>query len=91
MSGVALEWTSWVLVASGLLCVVRIVLGPRSADRLAALSALSGAVLALLVIRGTLEGRSLYLDVALVYAILGFLGLLAISAFIVGSRSGGGR
>ncbi len=80
----ALTWTSRVLVLCAALSALRLVLGPRGADRLAALSSLSGAVLSILVVQASLDGRALYLDVALVYAVFGFLGLLAISAFIKG-------
>jgi len=47
-----------------------------------ALNILSGVVLAFLVLRGVRQGRSLYLDVALVYDIFGFLGFLAIARFL---------
>ena len=54
---------------------------------LSALSALSALVMALLVLRGATEGRVLYLDVALVYDIFGFLGVLAVASFIRDRKS----
>lgn len=63
-------------------CIIRIIRGPRAADRLAGLNVLSGAVLAVLVLHGVRQERSLYLDVALVYDIFGFLGFLAVGKFL---------
>jgi multicomponent Na+:H+ antiporter subunit F len=64
-------------------------MGPRAADRLVALNVLAALVLALLVVRGVSEGRAIYLDVALVYDIFGFLGLLAIARFLKDRSMGG--
>ncbi len=71
----------FLLVCAGF-CVLRLILGPASADRLVALNLLSGVVLAFLVVRGAADGRLFYLDVALVYDIFGFLGFLALSRFL---------
>jgi len=49
---------------------------------LVALNVLSGLALGFLVIQGVLQGRALYLDVALVYDIFGFLGFLALAHFL---------
>ena len=77
-----LDGMTWFLLVCGLFCVLRLVLGPTSADRLVALNVLSGVVLAFLVIRGVRHRRTMYLDVALVYDIFGFLGFLAIARFL---------
>jgi multicomponent Na+:H+ antiporter subunit F len=78
----ASAWTIRVFAACAVFVALRLILGPRGADRLAALSVLSALVLAALVLYGVTEGRVAYLDVALVYDIFGFLGILAVSAFI---------
>jgi multicomponent Na+:H+ antiporter subunit F len=67
------------------------ILGPTSADRLVALNVLSGAVLAFLVVTGVDQGRAIYLDVALVYDIFGFLGFLAIARFLKDRIEDGGQ
>lgn len=72
----------WFLLICAVGCMVRLILGPTIADRLVALNILSGVVLAFLVIIGVRRGRSIYLDVALVYDIFGFLGFLAIARFL---------
>ncbi|NCN04758.1 MAG: pH regulation protein F [Spirochaetales bacterium] len=82
MTNLLLEGMQWVLVAFSVPTLVRLLLGPTAADRLVALNILSGLALGFLVLRGVQEGRALYLDVALVYDIFGFLGFLAIARFL---------
>jgi multicomponent Na+:H+ antiporter subunit F len=75
-------WTIRILTGCALLSMLRIMLGPRGSDRLTALALATSLVLAVLVLFGIMEGRSFYLDVALIYDIFGFLGLLGIASFI---------
>lgn len=82
MSTIMLVTMQWFLIICVVVCSIRLILGPTSADRLVALNVLSGTVLAFLVVTGVYQGRALYLDVALVYDIFGFLGLLAIARFL---------
>ncbi len=82
MSVVMLEIMQWFLLVCAVVCIVRLFLGPTAADRLVALNILSGVTLAFLVLRGVSLQRVLYLDVALVYDIFGFLGFLAIARFL---------
>ncbi len=77
-----LEFMQWFLVLCSIGCLIRLILGPRGADRLVALNVLSGVALGFLVLRGVQLGQVLYLDVALVYDIFGFLGFLAIARFL---------
>jgi len=88
MSGVMLDVMQWFAAFCAVVCLVRLLLGPTASDRLVALSILAGVVLAFLVLRGVHQGRALYLDVALVYDIFGFLGLLAIARFLKDQMAG---
>jgi len=81
MTVLMLDVMQWFLIICAVFCIIRMMLGPAAADRLTALNVLSGIVLAFLVLRGVRQGRSLYLDVALVYDIFGFLGFIAIARF----------
>ena len=67
-----------------------VITAKTASDRLVALNVLAGVVLALLVLRGVSQGRSIYLDVALVYDIFGFLGFLAIARFLKDRMTGDG-
>ena len=62
--------------------MLRIVIGPSSADRLIGLNLVSAQILAIFVLIAVKENRGVYLDVALVYAIFGFVGLLAITRYL---------
>lgn len=77
-----LDGMLWFTLACSAATMVRMIIGPRAADRLVALNVLAALALAFLVLRGVREGRALYLDVALVYDIFGFLGLLAVARFL---------
>lgn len=82
MKAAVLEFMQWFLVLCAGGCIVRLLMGPTAADRLTALNVMAGVVLAFLVLRGVKQAQVLYLDVALVYDIFGFLGFLAIARFL---------
>ncbi len=72
------------LFGACLLCTVRAVLGPTAPDRVVAIDALGSLMVASLVLLGIFYRASMYLDVALVYALLAFLGTTAISKYLEG-------
>lgn len=82
MRFILLDIMQWFLIGCAVICVVRLIFGSSAADRLVALNVLSGIVLAFLVVRGVRLDRIIYLDVALIYDIFGFLGFLAIARFL---------
>jgi len=69
------------LVGSLIVSLVRIILGPTTADRLVGLNLVAAQVLALIVVAAGERQNWVYLDVAMVYDIFGFIGLLAIIRF----------
>lgn len=82
MTAIMVDILQWILIGLSVVAFLRLVLGPSAADRLVALNVLGALVLAFLTVRALDEGRSLYLDVALIYDIFGFLGFLAIARFL---------
>ncbi|MEX2442443.1 MAG: monovalent cation/H+ antiporter complex subunit F [Alkalispirochaeta sp.] len=82
-----LTYAIWFFVGSVGVSMVRVVIGPSSADRMTGLNMVSAQVLAVLVLVAVREGRSSYLDVALVYDIFGFIGILAMARYFGGSRT----
>ena len=64
------------------LCFLRMLKGPTPSDRAVAFDTISTVTTALLVFLGLVFGRYVYLDVALVYAILTFIGSVAIARFL---------
>ena len=61
--------------------VMRLVLGHTVADRVAAVDMLAVVSISLIAPYAHVAGRSIYLDVALVYGVLSFLAVLAIARY----------
>lgn|GEM_PF-229450 len=82
MTQTLLIWAQYLLLFFAVASAVKILIGPTGADRLIALMILSSVTLGFLVLTAVEKERLIYLDVALVYDIFGFLGLLAIARFL---------
>ncbi len=62
-----------------LLALWRFLVGPSDADRVVAFDTLTIVGISGIVLVAFLEGRGIYLDVALVYALLSFLGVIVVA------------
>jgi multicomponent Na+:H+ antiporter subunit F len=62
--------------------IVRLVLGNRTVDRVIAIDLLTVVSIALIALYANHAGRFIYLDVALVYGLLSFLGVLAVARYL---------
>jgi len=72
-----------VFIGAGIvLCLFRMIKGPTAADRAMALDTITTVTTALLVVLGFVFKRYIYLDVSLVYAVLMFIGSIAIARFL---------
>ena len=80
----SLLWVEIVAIAAILICTIRAILGPTAPDRMVALDGVTALMIASLVILGAFYRVSMLLDVALVYALLSFLGTLAIAKYLEG-------
>jgi len=63
----------------------RFIKGPTAGDRTVALDTLTTIMVAGLVLLAYVFDRYIYLDVALVYAVLGFIGVIVIARFLEGA------
>jgi multicomponent Na+:H+ antiporter subunit F len=71
------------LMALGfLLGFLRFVKGPTAADRTVALDTITTIATAALVLLALLFNRYIYVDVALIYGVLGFIGVIVIARYI---------
>ena len=71
------------VIATGIfLCLLRMVKGPTASDRAVAVDTITTTVVALLVLMGFVFNRYVYLDVALVYSLLAFVGLVALARYL---------
>lgn len=82
------EWASWIILAAALIVLVRLVLGPGTADRAVALDMLNVLVIAFAGLRVLVTQQYAYLDVAIAIALTSFLATVALSRYI--ARRGGG-
>ncbi len=67
-----------------ILAVVRFIKGPTAADRVVAFDVLTIISITGIVLSALAEGRGIYLDVALVYALLSFLGVIVVARYLEG-------
>ena len=80
-----LSWNLMVYFFIGMtiFSMYRIVFGHSSVDRLIGLNLVSAQILAIFVLIAIKENLGVYLDVALVYDIFGFVGILALTKYLL--------
>jgi multicomponent K+:H+ antiporter subunit F len=78
-----LPWVIAAFVLALLLSAWRLLRGPSLPDRILALDTLYINALALLVLEGVRQGSAVYFEVALLIGLLGFVGTVALSKFVV--------
>ncbi|MCL1991397.1 MAG: monovalent cation/H+ antiporter complex subunit F [Spirochaetes bacterium] len=79
----------WVMLAYLVLYLVRVILGPSIWDRLLGLSLISTKVLLIAVLYASYYDTAYILDIALVGALLGFIGIIFTALFLMGRMKGG--
>ncbi len=72
------------LVAFALVCTIRLTIGPTAADRAVALDTINTLVVATMALVGAAFRLVVLLDVALVYALLSYVGTLYIARYLEG-------
>jgi len=68
--------------AAFLLALYRFLKGPSVADRIVAFDVLTIIAVSGIIFTALAEGRGIYLDVALVYALLSFLGVIVVARYL---------
>jgi multicomponent Na+:H+ antiporter subunit F len=71
-----------ILAVSTLLALVRVIRGPTLPDRVVALDLMGVLVVGFAVVSAAATGSSYFLDVAIVIALLGFVGTIAYARYI---------
>jgi len=79
----------WIFTVLGLgalmlLAMIRLLKGPTSADRVVALDAINTLVVASMIVLGVVFKQVIFVDVAIVYALLSFVGTLFIAKYLGG-------
>lgn len=70
------------ILATMLLAVLRTLLGPTIFDRILAINMLGTKIILLVAILGFLIGRPDFLDLALIYVFLNFIGTIAVLRYV---------
>ncbi|MHA1598844.1 MAG: monovalent cation/H+ antiporter complex subunit F [Alphaproteobacteria bacterium] len=65
-----------------LLVLIRALKGPTVYDRILAVNSFGTLTMVLIAVYGFLDGRPEFLDIALVYALINFIGTIAVSKFV---------
>ncbi|MCK5847416.1 MAG: hypothetical protein KAG84_08250 [Bacteroidales bacterium] len=68
-----------------IISLARFVKGPSSADRVVALDTMSIIATAAFALMALVFDRYIYIDVALIYAVLGFIGVIVIARYLEGA------
>jgi len=88
MSAVFFSVTGLVLAALLFPVLYRAVAGPTTADRLAAVNVLATKVIVLVAVLAVILDQQVFLDIAIVYALIGFISTIAITKYIQHRRLG---
>ncbi|AHF80262.1 monovalent cation/H+ antiporter complex subunit F [Thermococcus paralvinellae] len=73
-----------VIAIATLLSMYRVFRGPTTVDRLVAVDIMTTITTGLMVLFALYYKRAIFLDVALVYAVLAFLGVIAFARYLEG-------
>ncbi len=69
-------------------CLYRIAQGPYAADRMVAIDILGTVVVGFVAIIMAVTQKAYLLDIAMVWALVSFIGTLALAKYLVGQRMG---
>jgi multicomponent Na+:H+ antiporter subunit F len=75
-------------LATMVLAVYRAIKGPTVYDRILAVNVFGTLTVVLISVHGFLAGRPEFLDLALVYALINFIGTIAVSKYVEYSHMG---
>ena len=83
-----IQWLPAVIVLAVciIICVARILMGPGAPTRLVAFDTTNTLVVASLVVVGMMFNHAIFIDVAIVYALLSFTMTLYVAKYIGGSK-----
>lgn len=74
------------LLICGLLCLLRVVLGPTPADRTVGVDILGILMVGFCAVLTVMTGKDLYMIVGLSWSLLAFVGALALAKHLEGKR-----
>ncbi len=86
MDNVLIIYTIYILLLSIFVSFIRLVKGPTLPDRVVAADTINIIVIALIVLFSVIYENKMFIDIAIVYALLSFIGNLSISKYLMGMK-----
>ncbi len=80
---IAIAVTFVALVLGQILSMIRLMIGPTVGDRILALDTMVINAIGLVVLLGILQGVTIYFEVSLLIAMLGFVSTVALARFVL--------
>jgi len=72
------------LLLCSIMAIIRVIRGPTAPDRIVGLDTINTIVIVLMVVFGAVFNEVIYVDVAIVYALLSFISTLFIAKYLEG-------
>ena len=72
------------LMSFTLLALIRVFLGPTVPDRVVGVDTVNTLVVASMIVLGAAYNRAIYIEIAIIYALLSFIGTIFIARYIKG-------
>ena len=82
MADILYQIAALIGLAALVLAFIRMIAGPTSADRIVALDVMTVIAISLIVFLAAFLRRMIYIDVAMVYSIISFIGVIAIARYL---------
>ncbi|WP_135606373.1 cation:proton antiporter [Methanococcoides sp. NM1] len=82
MNSLLLDISLTFMVIAIIPCIYRVIKGPTIPDRVIAVDAMTTVIVAMLGIYSYIQGSVFFMDVALVLAIISFVGTITISKYL---------
>jgi len=76
--------SAFILMLWIFLSILRLILGPTAPDRVVALDTINTLIVALMIILAVAYNQIIYVDIAIVYALLSFVTTLYIAKYLEG-------
>lgn len=74
------------LILSIVICIIRVFRGPTAPDRVVGLDTINTLVIVSMIVYGMSSGSVIYVDVAIVYALLSYISTLFIAKYLEGGE-----
>ncbi|HDZ36162.1 MAG TPA: cation:proton antiporter [Thermococcus sp.] len=77
-------YSALVVMIGAFMALLRVLFGPSVPDRVVGVDTLNTLIVAGMVLLGAAYDRTIYIDIAIVYALLSYIGTLAIARYMQG-------